>query len=209
MSEEEIIATVTVGDVEFVGSTDEDGNPTFQVLDTSYAVAALIANGKLTLYSDPNGKLFRLCVNCNDLFAWGLADSEDVDYDEADELYSFWRRDDRFGPEVWCMKKRRELPQAPVLHQIQKEGKWNIDDLTSKYGLRQNWYDAISTEISKKQYSIYAEWARSEGNDPLPYATGWWNGWRAFTAAHPDWRNEAYEREIEELKERLKVELGY
>jgi len=37
-------------------------------------------------------KVTALCVNCNDVFAWGCADAEDLPYAEIENLYRMWRK---------------------------------------------------------------------------------------------------------------------
>lgn len=32
-------------------------------------------------------------VNCNDVFAWGCAEGEDILYGELEELYEMWKKD--------------------------------------------------------------------------------------------------------------------
>lgn len=68
-------------------------------------------------------------VNCNDVFAWGCADSEDITNDEVIELYKMWRKDPTWGPAIWCIKKRNLMPQKPVYDAIKKEGIWDLDSM--------------------------------------------------------------------------------
>lgn len=69
-------------------------------------------------------------VNCNDVFGWGCADSEDVTYSEINELYhDFWQKDPVWGPAAWCIKKRRRLPQPPVAKRMREAGIWNLEEL--------------------------------------------------------------------------------
>lgn len=68
-----------------------------------------------------------LHVNCNDLFAWGCADSEDITFSELSELYDMWRKDPDYGTDIWCIKKRKKMPQAPVEKMIREAGVWDLD----------------------------------------------------------------------------------
>lgn len=68
-------------------------------------------------------------VNCNDVFGWGCADSEDITYSEIGELYNMWRKDPRHGTAVWCIKKRKCWPQKPVEEAIRKAGIWDLDSM--------------------------------------------------------------------------------
>jgi len=67
-------------------------------------------------------------VNCNDIFAWGCADSEDIIFDEVSELYETWKKDKIWGAAVWCIKKRKARPQPPVEKDMIKAG-YDIDEL--------------------------------------------------------------------------------
>jgi hypothetical protein len=75
-----------------------------------------------------------LHVNCNDVFAWGCADSEDITSTEIHDLYKMWRRDPSWGPAVWCMMKRKLMPQKPVEKMIRDAKIWDLDSL----GLEKN-----------------------------------------------------------------------
>lgn len=70
-----------------------------------------------------------LHVNCNDVFAWGCADSEDIISSEISELYEMWKKDNDWGPAVWCIKKRKQMPQKPVEKYIREKGIWNLDEI--------------------------------------------------------------------------------
>lgn len=70
-----------------------------------------------------------LHVNCNDIFAWATADAEDVKYGELKELFEMVVKDINFGSAAWCIKKRKQMPQAPVEKDIRKAGIWNLEEL--------------------------------------------------------------------------------
>lgn len=63
-------------------------------------------------------------VNCNDVFAWGCSDSEDLHYDEIENVYRAFLKDGHAGVEIWCIKKRNLQPQQPVLNNLKKLGLW-------------------------------------------------------------------------------------
>ncbi len=87
--------------------------------DIEYKLAHLLINDVIFCN---NGWFFEswqvdhvsLHVNCNDVFAWGCADSEDIKYSEIPELYDMWLKDPLWGSTVWCIKKRKIMPQKPV-----------------------------------------------------------------------------------------------
>lgn len=83
-------------------------------------------------------KTFSINVNCNDVFAWGCADAEEMMESDLEEVYEHHHKDPNWGTAVWCIKKRGELPQRPVYDAIMKAGVWNLDEM----GLQENRYDA-------------------------------------------------------------------
>jgi hypothetical protein len=68
-------------------------------------------------------------VNCSDIFAWGSSDAEQLLYNDIQDLYDHYIKDPIFGPAVWCIKKRSQLPQKPVYNDIMKQNIWNLDEL--------------------------------------------------------------------------------
>jgi hypothetical protein len=68
-------------------------------------------------------------VICNDIFAWGCADAEDITHGELEDLYNMWKKDDVYGPAAWCIKKRKQMPQKPVEKSIRKAGIWDLEEL--------------------------------------------------------------------------------
>lgn len=63
-------------------------------------------------------------LNCNDVFAWGCADTESVPHDKVPELFMLWHENHQWGPAKWCCLRRNEKPQAPVEKAIRKAGIW-------------------------------------------------------------------------------------
>ena len=75
-----------------------------------------------------------LQVNCNDVFAWGCSDSEDIDYahileDDVDnELYDLLRmylENQRWGPVKWIALKCNMAPQSPMVKAMIADGAWD------------------------------------------------------------------------------------
>ena len=72
-------------------------------------------------------------VLCNDVFAWGCADAEELDYSERNEeknelkeLLEFHLNCDKgWGSVKWVCKKRNEQPQAPMITAMKEVGAWN------------------------------------------------------------------------------------
>ena len=69
-----------------------------------------------------------LCVNCSDVFMWGCADAEPANYEDIEDIYRHWAKDTEWGAAVWCIKKRKYMPQYPVYKDILKAGIWNLDE---------------------------------------------------------------------------------
>ena len=72
---------------------------------------------------------FSILANCNDVFAWACSDAEEISYDELEGLYQHYLKDPVWGTAVWCIKKRKLMPQKPVYDAIMKAGIWNLDEL--------------------------------------------------------------------------------
>ena len=90
-----------------------------------------------------NSQELSLAVNCNDIFAWGCADAEDLPRDQLENLWKEYLADPKTGYIKWCCKQRNEKPQKPVVDWMKEEGTWTND----LYKLPENHYD---TAINKK-----------------------------------------------------------
>lgn len=120
-------------------------------IDEKEALIELLQNEVIFLNSfwfedecpDRAKKAIGVFVICNDTFAWGCADGEDLPYDEIGNLYQMWKRDPSWGADVWCMVRRNQMPQKPVEEEIRKAGIWDLDSLK----LGENWQDEENTRI--------------------------------------------------------------
>lgn len=72
-------------------------------------------------------------VNCNDVFAWGAADAENITYHELQDLYEHYKKDPNWGPAIWCIKKRKMKPQKPVEDSIIKLGIWDLKEIYKEF----------------------------------------------------------------------------
>lgn len=88
-----------------------------------------------------------LCVNCNDIFVWGCADGEDMFYADIADVYAHWRKDSDWGSSVWCIKRRKKMPQKPVENMIRKAAIWDLDSM----GLDVNAYEKY---LQSKRVSV-------------------------------------------------------
>jgi hypothetical protein len=131
-------------------------------------------------------------VNCSDVFAWGCADSESLDYKDIESLYRMWAKDPVYGHEIWCIIKRKELPQSCVEKSIRNAGIWDLDTLKVEHSLRANHYSGVSMVLAQRKYNTYCEWEKSNGREPRPFDAKWWEGWREYIAANPEWESEEW-----------------
>lgn len=101
------------------------------------ALARMIAEGVIFLnnywwmeeWPKDAQEVVSLNVNCNDVFIWGCADGESLKYCDIQDLYDHWVKDPNWGSAVWCIKKRKMLPQKPVFDSIQKSGLWDLNTM--------------------------------------------------------------------------------
>ena len=56
-----------------------------------------------------------ISVNCNDLFMWACADSEETNPEDWEELYKLAIMFDADGPSAWAIRKRGTPPQKPAV----------------------------------------------------------------------------------------------
>lgn len=92
------------------------------------AITELLRAGQLWLRDHPDDPTkWMLLMNCNDVFAWGCADCEEVAYTDIKDIWDHFAKDKVWGTAVWVMKKRNEMPQKPVETIIRKEGIWDLD----------------------------------------------------------------------------------
>ena len=55
----------------------------------------------------------KLYVNCNDLFYWACADSEDFELADLDDFKQAYKDSPGNGNLLWCCRKRKMRPQKP------------------------------------------------------------------------------------------------
>lgn len=94
------------------------------------------ADNKFTFDVDPKArwtesesKAISVSVNCNDVFAWGCADAERLNYEDIQDLYDHWIKDQYWGAAIWCIKRRKLMPQKPVADSIKRGGIWDLDSM--------------------------------------------------------------------------------
>lgn len=160
-------------------------------------------------WPDDAKKTIYMGVNCNDIFAWGCSDSEEMLYEDIEEVYQHWKKDPIWGSAVWCMIRRKELPQTAVAGRIKAQGIWDLDALAIEYNLRVNHYSGVNMVMARHKHGIYSEWAESRGETLLPFDKHWWIGWNAYTEAVPDWNSEAFKFEEDRRRAVFRAENGF
>jgi len=106
------------------------------------ALAVLLLEDKIILnnnwwmdeWTEEQKKQFSINLDCSDVFAWGCSDAESLVFSELNDVFNHYEKDNDWGTQVWCIKKRNMLPQKPVFDTIQKEGAWDL----TKMGLDKN-----------------------------------------------------------------------
>lgn len=179
------------------------------------ALAVLLARNVAWITAMPDGAegvagdVLTIGVNCSDVFAWGCSETERLPLDEVENLYGHWTRDPKLGTDVWCIVRRREMPQRPVEEAIRKAGLWDLDALKAEHGLRANHYDGVNGVLARRKHAAYSAWAAALGKDVRPYDAKWWAGWDEYAAAHPGWHDAAWKAEDDRLVEAFRRENGY
>jgi hypothetical protein len=194
-----------------------DKPETEEVFEEAKGLALLLANEVVHLNAhhwrddwpkDARETLY-LGVDCSDVFVWGCSDSEGATHKDIEDVYRHWLKDARWGVAVWCMIKRGQMPQRPVEKRIRDAGIWDLDALKAQHGLSANHYDGISGVQADQKYEAYCAWERGQGADPMPFDAKWWEGWRRFTEANPDWQDAAWKAEEERRRTAWRMENGY
>lgn len=172
-----------------------------EMFEAGPALAMLLINDVIFLNTNHSHKdwpeeaqsTLKLCVNCNDCFAWGCADAEPIKFSELENLYRLWLKYPRNGSYLWCCIVRGQLPQKPIMDEMIKEG-IDIEDYARKFNLKANYYDGVSHVVANLKYTRYSEWCSENGGTPLPFDKHWWDGWYKFTATNPDWYSYEWKR---------------
>ena len=112
---------------------DGDGNRV-DCFDNDAAIAVLLDNSVLFANSRPYlegdekmPQTIVLFVNCNDVFAWGCADGEELPLNEVQTLFKMWHEDKSWGAAKWCAIRRNQKPQPPVIEAMKQNGLWSAE----------------------------------------------------------------------------------
>jgi hypothetical protein len=124
---------------------NEDGSQTYPNkpekelnFEEEFGLAHLLINGVIFVtnhwweddWCEEAKKTTGLFVNCNDLFAWGCSDDEEIEVKELRQLYDLWIDDPIYGSDIWCILKRKQEPQEPIFDRIQENTKYDLTKLS-------------------------------------------------------------------------------
>lgn len=63
------------------------------------------------------------------------SDSEGMGFDDIEQVYRYFVKDPKWGIAVWCMIRRKQMPQKPVEMAIRVDGVWDLSKIQEEYGL--------------------------------------------------------------------------
>lgn len=86
-------------------------------------------------------KMTEIMVGCNDIFAWGIADSEPLPAYEIRKLYEMWKADPEWGVQKWCCMHRNEKPQSPIAEDMKRDGAWDETMENLPQNTSELWYE--------------------------------------------------------------------
>ena len=109
--------------------------------DPEYALADLLRANVCFLRGDI--EFCQPAVVSNDIFIPG-SDYEELEFEELEPLWLYWKSDKKWGSTIWCMRQNYEQPQAHFVEAIKRDGLWEpwMD------GLRQNQYELRCKEAA-------------------------------------------------------------
>lgn len=103
--------------------------------DEEAALAELLKTG--TLFANERNYSYKkddksegstvvLLVSCSDVFAWGVADAQDLPYNEIESLYNMVKKyPGGWGSTAWVCFKRNEQPQKPMKEAMIAANAWD------------------------------------------------------------------------------------
>lgn len=79
-------------------------------------------------------------VCCNDIFAWACSDGENISNHELRDLYEMHMKNPSWGSAIWCIIKRNQMPQKPVLDDMKQAGVWDLFEMDKRH-IGENYQD--------------------------------------------------------------------
>ena len=89
-----------------------------EYVDVAEMLRLMMKTGCVWMYDDDENERIRFEVNCNDLWSWASADSEEIPYDEIENCY-------KLGPITWACVRRGVRPFDACEEKMKKDGEWN------------------------------------------------------------------------------------
>lgn len=87
---------------------------------------SLLLNNEIVFLTSIQGEI-RISVLCSDTFHWGVADAEDLPYDQIPVLYCMWRANPKWGVTRWCIIRRGAPPQPRLKQMMVDAGVWDAE----------------------------------------------------------------------------------
>lgn len=87
-------------------------------LDRAEMLEEMILKHGVFLADDDEHDRVSFEVNCNDLWSWASADSEEIPYSEIENCY-------KLGPITWACVRRNLRPFDACEKQMKSRGEWN------------------------------------------------------------------------------------
>jgi hypothetical protein len=87
-------------------------------LDRAEMLQSMMKTGCVWMYDDDERREIIFEVNCNDLWSWASADSEEIPYDEIENCH-------KLGPITWACIRRNCRPFDACEEQMKAKGEWN------------------------------------------------------------------------------------
>lgn len=99
-------------------------------LEEDDIIQVLLAEGKIFIYPISVGIAskgeWKVGANANDVFAWNLPQSVDINPKELMEVFNHWLKDPEYGVKVWCILKEGMMPQGRFATRLKDRGIWDL-----------------------------------------------------------------------------------
>lgn len=92
--------------------------------DLNMIVAELLNKDILFIHRNDKDESPTFSVICNDVFAWGCADLEEIKYNQISKLFDLYVEHDCSGATIWCCLNRKMQPQKPMADLMKKSNHW-------------------------------------------------------------------------------------
>jgi len=97
--------------------------------EIDYALSVLlrdeIVHTNPTKDADGSFRKSAIFLNCSDVFAWALAESEEITFRDIMPIYKAYVENPKWGVTEWVCIKRNLKPQRPIQEDMKKDGAWS------------------------------------------------------------------------------------